>query len=31
MTKAIPSPLLNARDYVLQLNLKIAHIAGSTQ
>ena len=30
-TKAIPPYLWNACDYVLQLNLKIAHIAGSVQ
>ena len=28
-TKAIPPTLWNARDYVLQFNFKIAHIAGS--
>ena len=28
-TKAIPSSLWNACDYVLQFNFKIAHIAGS--
>ena len=28
-TKAIPSALWNACDYVLQINFKIAHIAGS--
>ena len=28
-TKAMPSPLCNACDYVLQFNFKIAHIAGS--
>ena len=28
-TKAIPPALWNACDYVLQLNFKIAHIAGS--
>ena len=28
-TKAIPPSLCNANDYVLQLNFKIAHIAGS--
>ena len=28
-TKAIPPPLWNACDYVLQFNFKIAHIAGS--
>ena len=28
-TKAIPPALWNACDYVLQFNLKIAHIAGS--
>ena len=28
-TKAIPPSLWNARDYVLQFNFKIAHIAGS--
>ena len=28
-TKAIPSALCNACDYVLQINFKIAHIAGS--
>ena len=28
-TKAIPPALWNARDYVLQFNFKIAHIAGS--
>ena len=28
-TKAIPPSLWNAHDYVLQFNLKIAHIAGS--
>ena len=28
-TKAIPSALWNASDYVLQFNFKISHIAGS--